>query len=157
MIGDKRGLSTIVVTLIIILLSLVAVGIVWVVVRNIIVGGGAGVQVNSECLNVDVAASNVVCSSGAANKVCNLSLVRTGTGSDVIAGVKLVFRNSTSGVNSALIDSSGDIPQLVGRKILSLDSNITNANGVNSLDVSAYFKDDSGNQQLCSQVNTITF
>jgi len=36
--ANKRGLSTIVVTLIIILISLVAVGIVWVVVNNLIKG-----------------------------------------------------------------------------------------------------------------------
>ena len=35
----KKGLSTIVITLIIILISLVAVGIIWVVVRNVIQTG----------------------------------------------------------------------------------------------------------------------
>jgi hypothetical protein len=157
MIGDKRGLSTIIVTLIIILLSLVAVGIVWVVVKNIIVGGGAGVEVSSKCLNVEVDASNVNCSNGVANKMCDITLTRTGTGSDQIAGVKLVFRNSTSGVGSSLISIPGDIAQLVGKKQTGIDSNITNANGVNSLDVSVFFKDSSGNEQLCSQINTATF
>ncbi len=36
---NKRGLSAVVIALIIILLSLVAVGVVWVVVKNIISGG----------------------------------------------------------------------------------------------------------------------
>ena len=36
MFKDKRGLSTIVVTLILIVLSLVAVGVVWVVVSNLL-------------------------------------------------------------------------------------------------------------------------
>lgn len=157
MIGDKRGLSTIVVTLIIILLSLVAVGIVWVVVKNIVVGGGAGVEVGSKCLNVDVAATKVNCSNGAVNKMCDVTFARTGTGSDAIGGVKLVFKNSTSGVSSSLVTVPGDIAQLVGKKQTGIDTNMTNANGVNSLDVSVYFKDTSGNEQLCSQVNTETF
>lgn len=157
MIENKRGLSTIVVTLIIILLSLVAVGIVWVVVRNIIVGGGAGVEVGAKCINVDVSASSVNCSNGATNRQCDIVFTRTGTGSDPIGGVKLVFRNSTSGISSNLITVSGDIAQLVGKKQTGIDTNITNTNGVNSLDVSVFFKDTSGNEQLCSQINTATF
>jgi len=159
MIGNKRGLSTIVVTLIIILLSLVAVGIVWVVVRNIVVGGGAGIEIASKCLSVDISASKVACSNGVTNKVCNVTFTRagTGTGGDAIAGVKLIFKNSTSEVSSSLISVEGDIAPLVGKKITGQDSGLTNANGVNSLDVSVFFKDDTGNEQLCPQVNTKIF
>jgi len=50
----KRGLSTIVVTLIIILLSLVAVGVVWVVVRNLVVGGSKEVQLGKFTIDLSV-------------------------------------------------------------------------------------------------------
>jgi hypothetical protein len=157
MIGDKKGLSTIVVTLIIILLSLVAVGIVWVVVRNIVVGGGAGIEISSKCLAVDISASKVDCSNGVTNKVCNVTFARAGTGSDVIGGVKLVFKNSTSEVSSTAISIPGDIAPLVGKKQTGIDTLVTNANGVNSLDVTVFFKDDTGVEQLCAQTNTKLF
>jgi hypothetical protein len=157
MIGDKKGLSTIVVTLIIILLSLVAVGIVWIVVRNIVIGGGAGIEIASKCLVVDVTASKINCSNGVADKMCDVTFTRTGTGTDAIGGVKIVFRNSTSGSSSSLMTISGDISPLIGKKQTGIDSNLTNAIGVNSLDVSVFFRDTSGNEQLCSQVNTVTF
>jgi hypothetical protein len=157
MIGDKRGLSTIVITLIIILLSLVAVGIVWVVVKNIIVGGGAGIEINSKCLATEVIASSVNCSNGVTNKFCTISFTREGTGSDPIDGVKLVFKNSTSGVSSGLISIAGDVAPLVGKRVIGQDTGLTIANGVNSLDLSVYFKDSAGADQLCSQVKTATF
>jgi hypothetical protein len=156
MMGDKKGLSTIVITLIIILLSLVAVGIVWVVVKNIIVGGGAGIEQNAKCLSTEVYASKVNCSNGATNKMCTLTLERSGTGSDAIGGVKMVFKNSTSGVSSTLISETGDVQLLVGKKVTK-DTLLTIANGVNSVDLAVYFTDASGNEQLCSQVRTAVF
>lgn len=155
MIRDKRGLSTIVVTLIIILLSLVAVGIVWVVVRNIIVGGTAGAQVSSECINVNVDASQIACWPGATDEMCNLTLSRTGTSSDTIGGVYLVFRNSTVPVSSGLISVPGNMQVLVDNRIAQ-DIGLTKGTKPDSVDVSVYFIDTSGNKQICSEVSTET-
>ena len=40
--GDKKGLSTIIATLLIILLILIAIGIIWVVIRKVIIQGSVG-------------------------------------------------------------------------------------------------------------------
>ncbi len=56
-----KGLSTIVATLIIILLVLVAVGIIWVVVRNVIEGGAQQIQGSNDCLAVEVKPTKVLC------------------------------------------------------------------------------------------------
>ncbi len=157
MIGDKKGLSTIVVTLIIVLLSLVAVGIVWAVIRNLVAGGGANIEIGSKCLGVEVTASKVNCSNGAANKVCDVTFAREGTGSDEIGGVKLVFKNSTTDVHSSLITVTGNIEPLVGLKQTGIDTTVTNADGVDSVDVTVFFDDESGNEQLCSQTTTKAF
>lgn len=157
MLGNKRGLSTIVVTLIIILLSLVAVGVVWVVVRNLITGGSQNVEINTKCLSVTVEATKVNCSDGATNKICDVQLMRTGTGSDEIGGVKLVFKNETSGVSSSLINVAGNIEPLVGDKETGLDTGILNAVGVNTVEITVFFQDASGNEQICSETNSFSF
>ena len=54
---NKRGLSAIVTTLLVILLVLVAVGIVWGVVRNVIVGGAEEISLGKLTLNLEI--SNV--------------------------------------------------------------------------------------------------
>ena len=52
--GDKRGLSTIVATLLIILLTLVAVGIIWIVVRNVIQGGAEQISLGKFTLDLGI-------------------------------------------------------------------------------------------------------
>ena len=157
MVENKRGLSTIVVTLIIVLLSLVAVGVVWVVVRGIINTGTQGVEINSKCLAVTVEASKVNCSNGATNVTCDVTLTRTGTGNDQIAGVKLLFRDTVRGVNSPLISKSGDVQALVGKTYTGINTGIPIANTPDEVDVTAFFQDSSGNEQLCSQTSSFTF
>ena len=41
--GNKKGVSTVVITMILVLLSLAAIGIVWVVVTNILEGGAGDI------------------------------------------------------------------------------------------------------------------
>lgn len=55
----KRGLSTVVTTLIIILLVLVAIGIVWVVIRNIIEEGAEEISLGKFTIDLDIKNVNV--------------------------------------------------------------------------------------------------
>jgi len=143
MIQNKKGLSAIITTLLVVLLVLVAVGIVWVVVRNVVTSGTEGVELGAKCLNVDVSATAVNCNNPAA---CVVTLERTGSETDAIAGVKLVFRDSDNTTSSSLIDEPGNVELLVG-KIVTVDSTLT---APDSLEVTPYFVDSSGNEQLCS-------
>ena len=52
--NSKRGLSAVVIALIIILLSLVAVGAVWVVVKNIISGGVKEMDLGKFTIDLDI-------------------------------------------------------------------------------------------------------
>jgi hypothetical protein len=158
MVSNKKGLSTIVVTLILIVLSLVAVGAVWLIVSPIIKNSGANADISSKCLNVNVDATQVNCSNGATNVLCTVTLTRSGTGSDVIGGVKLVFKNQTNGVSSSsAIDVAGNIEALVSRRLTAVDSLVPIANRVNAVTVIAYFEDTSGNEKLCSEQSTFAF
>jgi hypothetical protein len=52
--GDSRGLSTIVATLIIILLVLVATGIIWIVIRNVVKGGSEQISLGKFTLDLEI-------------------------------------------------------------------------------------------------------
>jgi len=155
---NKRGLSDIVVTLIIVLLSMVAIGVVWVVINNLLESGTEGIESSAKCLNVNMEVKSVVCIDGTANQICNLTLSRTGTEDDAIGGVKIVFTDEDSGISSSsLIDSEGNIEHLIGKKILNIDTLVSNENTLSLVEVTPYFTDDSGNQQLCSQTTSFEF
>jgi len=57
---SKRGLSAIVATLLIILLTLIAVGIIWVVIRNVVQSGAEQVDLGTKCIAIELSAITVV-------------------------------------------------------------------------------------------------
>lgn len=85
----NKGLSTIVVTLIIILLSLVAVGIVWVVVRNIINTGSN--QINLGQFTIDLTIKNAYEQNG--NIIVD---VKRNAGTGELAKIKFILSDGTS-------------------------------------------------------------
>jgi len=153
-IQNKKGLSAIITTLLVVLLVLVAVGIVWAVVRNVISGGVEDIELNNKCLNVDMRATAVVCT-GANPDVCDVTLERTGSNTDEIAGVKLVFRDSTAGTNSGVIDPAVENVEHLAGEIASAVA--TTLVAPDSLEVTVYFEDASGNEKLCAQTTSIDF
>jgi hypothetical protein len=157
MMKKTKGLSTIVATLIIILLVLVAVGIIWVVVRNVIEGGAQQIQGSNDCLSVDVRPTKVVCNPGTEgpesnNGVCNVTFTR-GAGGEEIGGVKLVLTNS-AGDSNYIHDVSGNVNSLATMTENIIVTGIANASNV---EVSVYFLDDSGNEQLCGASGELNF
>ena len=148
MIKNKKGLSAVVTTLIIILLVLVAIGIVWVVVRNIVEEGTSEVAIKVKCLDVDVRAIAVNCTDPAA---CSVTVKRN-AGGEEIAGVKLVFYEGATGGNVVSYDQP--IVALATTTITGTDSGLTTPDKV---EVTAYFKNDAGEEQICGQSNSFTF
>jgi hypothetical protein len=158
MVSDKKGLSTIVVTLILIVLSLVAVGAVWLIVNPMLKSSSSSADITSKCLAVSIDAIQVNCSNGATNVMCGITLSRSGTGTDAIGGVKLIFKNSTNGISStSVIDVSGNIEALVTKRVNSVDTLVSITNRVSAVTVTPYFEDSSGNEKLCSQQSTFNF
>jgi hypothetical protein len=148
---NKKGLSTIVATLLIILLTLVAVGIIWVVIRNVVQGGTDKVDVDTKCIQSNVVATNVQNNSGADS--LDVTLSRQG-GTDEIGGVKLVFMNDSE-TTSYVANVPGNIaPLSTVTKNVSISSDLVNISKVN---VVVYFLDDSGKEQLCSNSNPFEF
>lgn len=145
---NKRGLSAIITTMLVVLLVLVAIGIVWGVIRNIIRGGEEEIGVSAKCLHIDVRAIAVNCNNPEA---CVVTFERTGTDNDAIGGVKLIFFNETG--NSGVIDKAGNIEKLAGKTITDLDSTL---DAPDKLEVTVYLEDASGNEQLCDAQTTST-
>ncbi len=140
---DKKGMSLIVTSLIIIVLVFVAIGIMWVVVKNIIEGGTEQIDYNSKCLEINLRATAVV---NTGNTTYDITIKRR-AGGDEISGVKLVFFNEED-ETSNVIGIEEDIAPLatITRNV---DGEIENANKV---EVTPYFEDDSGTEKFCSTI-----
>lgn len=145
---NKRGLSAIVATLIIILLVLVAVGIIWVVVRNLIQEGSEQIDISTKCIAIDLRAVSVA---PVADEAGNYSVTLRLAGGEIIDGVKIALFNDAT--NSGVLDGFEDLDVLETRTE-TIVAGITDAN---KLEFTVYFTDASGNEALCSQTNSFTF
>ena len=126
-----------------IFLVLAAVVIIWGVITNLLQTKSEGITVSSKCLDVNIQATKLVCS-GAQNDICNATISRS-AGGEQIAGIKLVFTNAAAGTNY-VYDVLGDVAPLETKTISNVTTGLTNTDKVT---VTTYFRDASGNEQLC--------
>jgi hypothetical protein len=93
---NKRGLSTIITSLILILLAMTSIGIVWVVVQTSLEGNTRDIEYKSKCLSIDLKISKIVCTEDSITNIstCDISIYRK-TGGDDFDGVKIIFANSS--------------------------------------------------------------
>ena len=155
---EKKGISDILVTMIVLLLTIGGIITVSIVVTNIVKGQTGNVELSTKCINVNVDVTKVICTDGTIDRLCTVTFSRTGSEDSPIGGVKVVFRNSASGKSSpALIDVPGNIEHLVGKIQADIDTGMAIADDANRIEVTAYFEDESGNEQLCSQTSSFPF
>lgn len=97
--NNKKGLSAIVATLIIILLVIVAFGIVSVVVRQTVTSGAEQIELNAKCLEVEIRATKVVQATDPSGNAIpgqwDVTLSRSLTGDFPIDGVDLIFEDES--------------------------------------------------------------
>lgn len=136
---SKKGLSDVVTTLIIILLSLVAIGIIWVVVNNILEGGASTTDINAKCLEVSIKATSVSCTGA----VCNVTYKRSAGGDD-IEGIVVILSN---GVASNQTKIPGNVASLATKTLTDFATGLSPV--PNTAEIAAYFIDDAGVQQTC--------
>jgi len=139
---NKKALSNIVTVLLFIVLALAAVGAIWAVVNNIVKSGTEEISLNSKCLEVDAELVKSVCTEPG---VCNVTITRN-AGGDEIAGIKLIFTNDL-GETNYVHDVSGDIAFLETKTEFDI---VTGIVSVSNIEITPYFKDEIGNEQLCS-------
>jgi flagellin-like protein len=147
MISNKKGLSEVVTTLIIILLVLVAIGIVWVVVNNVLQSGSQQAEISAKCLEVSIQATAASCTGG----TCNVTYKRSAGGDD-IDGLKIILSN---GADSVIQDVPGNLAPLATKTTSGIAETLTP--DPNKAEIAAYFIDASGNEQLCSATSAFEF
>ncbi len=83
--GNRKGLSTVIVTLIFVLLSLVAVGIIWVVIRNLIINQSEGISFDKLSVSLDIKKAYSIGEN-------NVSVqVKRNVGGGDLTGIKFIF------------------------------------------------------------------
>ena len=129
MIKDKRGLSGVILTVIMIGLVLVAVGIVWVVVSGILTNQTESLEQSQKCVGLSFDVELLSCDGSA----CNVSIERiSGSAQEEIDGVEMTFTNDEGASNS--VSNTGNI--VATKTIPEVDTGITSPTQV---DVRVYF------------------
>ncbi|HPD81743.1 MAG TPA: hypothetical protein PK357_01445 [Candidatus Pacearchaeota archaeon] len=162
---NKKGLSTIVATLIIILLVLVAVGIIWVVVRNVIMTNTGQVDIGTKCILSQVVAKQVTAVTYGdpavpTNTTYRVTLERT-AGDDQIGGVSLVFTDATEQNTFIVKINSADVSNGFSRlgivtKEVEVPANAFIGNAT-KIGVVIFYDDEDGVDVLCSSMNSLQF
>ena len=157
--NDRRGLSEIVATLIIILLVIIAIGIIWTVVRNLLQSGADQIEISTKCNNIDISAVSVSPTVRLGNYT-----VRFSRGSDAespVDGIKITFynneTNSPSVVDfgstlSALQDKTQEVNSTLADQIGTSGVTFTSTEtmyNATKITYTPYFLSSTGETQLC--------
>ena len=149
---NKKGLSTVVTTLIIILLVLVAVGIIWGVVNNLLSKSSDTIESSTKCLDISVKGLRVVYDPSDSTGDYNVTLQRSGSGGNEDIYAKVIFYSDAN--NSAVLDWDTALRPLDTKTTPFLDTGVANAS---RLEVTPYYLDDTGNEKICASGTTTTF
>lgn len=158
---NNRGLSTVVTTLIIILLVLVAVGIIWGVVNNLLNKSSGTIESSTQCFDIDVKATKVLNNSvhGVDGDDDYLVTLKRGSmGGDKEIYAKLVFSSPTE--TSVVYDFDTGLTPLASAT-LPFDDVMDNADNpvenATKIEVTPYYLDESGSEALCSITSELEF
>ena len=106
----KKGLSTIIVSLILIVISLAAIGVFWLIINNVIKGGSE--QIGLDRFIVDAEIKNV----GTDNSSNNVSLTfKRKAGAGEMTGIKFVF---TDGFNTEIATEEFTLKELEEKRFV---------------------------------------
>jgi len=151
---NVRGLSTVVTTLIIILLVLVAVGIIWGVVNNLLNKSSSTIEASTACFDLDVKATKVILDpAGAGDDDYIITLKRSSGGDNNLVYAKLIL-SSAAGTGELLDFDIGMLPLESKTSLPYPDYSVFNAT---KIEVTAYYLDDSGSEQLCPITTELEF
>ena len=143
---NKRGLSAVVTNMIIIFLVVVAIGLVWTLVRGLLDKSTNEFGSELDCVDIKINAINVGCSD---EGICSLTLKRNAGGGE-IAGVKLIFEGS-QGEDNFVWEVPGNIENLGTKSVANIATGIDK---VSEVSVAVYIYDNSGKTQLCKGITT---
>lgn len=143
---DKRAMSEIVTTIIMVVLALVAVAIIWSIVNNLISERGAQAVVTQKCLDVKLSIAGIP---GCNTDGCNITITRSAGGDD-FDGLHIILKSPTD--SSKVITVPGNVGQLEQTTFFANMTDVTDdfdASSTNKVEVTVYFRDESGVAQNC--------
>lgn len=148
MLQNKKGMSEIILTVIMVGLVLVAIGIVWVVISGVLTKQTETVDYSQKCTGLIFSATGVKCDPASTNADCNVTVKRgLGSKGDSINGVEVTWINSTT---SLVKTYPGNIA--AETKLIKSDGAI-NATRV---DLRVYYTKTDGSSYFCPVVFTST-
>ncbi len=141
---EKKGLSAVVTTLIIILLAIVAIGVVWVVIKNVISEGAETISLTSFTLDLAIKSAYV---DGSDIKV----LVRRSAGEGDMTGIKFVFINNT---DSVIIEKNIILTPSQEKSFTFSSTEISGIEAGDDVSVAPLYTTESGNERTGSITDT---
>jgi len=142
MLNDKRAMSAVVTTVIMVGLVIVAVGIVWTVVMNILEGETEELDYSQQCVGVNIRVESLSCEAG----TCSVELKRAmGSKTDAIDGVGITLGTDTE--TDAEYESAGNIAVT---KIVSVPSSLD----ATKADVRVYINKTDETPYWCTQISS---
>jgi len=152
----EKGKDLAIVSIILGGIFLLMMGVWFLVVRPAFDGGGGYIEGSAKCIVVDVEATAVSCSNVGVNKICDVTFERTGTGTEAIGGLILIFKdtNVVPKKDSSLITVSGNIEPSTSVTKTGINTTLSSADTVA---VTVYLYDESGKQQICAPTNSFKF
>lgn len=148
---NKKGLSGIVTTLIIILLGLVAAGVVWVVINNTVSKSAGNIEYGTACMDITIVPTGGSCE----GTICRV-IVDRHPGGEEIDGIQLKFYDKTR-------EYGIPIPKNITFSSLGEKKPVENIDISNlefipkSVTVAAYFIKENGENYPCSESTAYEF
>jgi len=147
---NKKGISGVIVVMILIAIAIVAIGIVWFTVNNLLNKQVEGISSSSDCLGVLLDIKSVGnCSSGSTS--CNVTVERKSGGED-IDGVRVIVSDGSSTLSGDYTGSLGPLEMTtISATGSALDGDATTAK------VAALINSDSGETYVCEIIDVYDY
>jgi hypothetical protein len=141
---NKRGISGIVVALILVLLALVAAGIIWAVVRNVVESGTEEVSLGKFLIDLEIEKAYIEGN----NLVVN---VKRNAGSGDLTAINFVISNDSG---SEVIKQDTDLGEYEEKSFNLVPQNITNLSSIKEISVVPVYKSAADKETLGSITDT---
>ena len=116
---NKRGLSAVIISMLLVLLAIVLVGVVWVAISGVVENSRQELEFGQRCLRVDVRPRKAECN----DTHCDVSYKRKAGGGE-IDGVRIVMTR-TDEKNNSFADVDGSLGKLALRSEDNIEHNLS--------------------------------
>ena len=147
---NKKGLSMVVTSLIIILLVLVAIGIIWVVVQNIITEGTEQVSLGKFTINLEIRSAKINTAGGIYDSFD--VVIKRNPGEGELIGVNFVATD-INGISEVFENMT--IIQQLGSQTFNLIMTDFNASDVNKISIAPILMTSAGGKYIGNEVDEI--